>query len=60
MKKRTPHPRTDRSTSDIVDRAVTALPRVGLRQAADFLAAMRVAPKVAVRALVYPRRRRNG
>ena len=58
MRTRTPYSRTDRATSDIVDQAVSALPRVGLRQAAEFLAAMQVAPKVAVRALVYPRRRR--
>ena len=58
MTTRTPHPRTDRATSDIVDQAIAALPRVGLRQAAEFLAAMRVAPKVAIRTLVYPARRR--
>lgn len=60
MKTRTPHPRTDRTTSELVDQAVSALPRVGLRQAAEFLAAMRVAPTVAVRTLVYPGRRRAG
>ncbi|MFD2365777.1 hypothetical protein [Pseudoduganella sp. GCM10020061] len=58
MTTRTPHPRTDRNTSAIVEQAIAALPRVGLRQAAEFLAAMRVAPRVAVRTLVYPGRRR--
>ncbi|HEU4851817.1 MAG TPA: hypothetical protein VFT37_06655 [Telluria sp.] len=58
MSTRTPQPRTDESTREIVDQAIAAMPTVGLRRAAEFLAAMRVAPRVAVRALVYPQRRR--
>lgn len=56
---RAAHARTDHHTRDIVDQAIAALPKVGLRRAAEFLAAMNVAPDVAVRTLCYPHRRRT-
>ncbi|WBS04986.1 hypothetical protein OU994_12235 [Pseudoduganella sp. SL102] len=52
------HARTNHKMRDLVDQAVTALPEVGIRKSAQFLASMRVPLEVAVRALVYPKRRR--
>jgi len=51
-------PRTDLRTRDLIDRAVKSVPAQGLAQAAAFLATMGVPAEVAVRALVYPDRRR--
>jgi len=51
-------PRTDMRTRDLVNQAVASVPALGLPQAAEFLAAMGVPSDVAVRALVYPDRRR--
>ncbi len=53
------HPRHDQKTRAVVDQAIAALPAIGLRDAAEFLSAMKVSPEVAVRTLVYPNRRRN-
>ena len=58
MKQRPRRARTDLATRDIVDQAIAAVPKVGIRGAAEFLSAMHVEPSVAVRTLVYPRRRR--
>ncbi|WP_338759082.1 hypothetical protein [Massilia sp. METH4] len=52
------HARTNRRMREIVDQAVTALPEVGIRKSAEFLASLQVPFEVAVRALVYPQRRR--
>ncbi|GGX78003.1 hypothetical protein GJV26_03975 [Massilia dura] len=52
------HARTNRKMRDLVDQAVAALPEVGIRNAAEFLASLHVPVDVAVRALVYPKRRR--
>ena len=52
------HARTNRRMRDLVDQAVTALPEVGVRKSAEFLASLHVPIDVAVRALVYPQRRR--
>ncbi len=52
------HARTNRRMRAIVDQAITALPEAGIRKAAEFLASMNVPCEVAVRALVYPKRRR--
>jgi len=51
-------PRTDVRTRDIVNQAVASIPSVGLQRAAAFLEAMEVPAEIAVRALVYPNRRR--
>jgi hypothetical protein len=51
--------RTDVWTREVVDQAIAAMPAIGLRQAAEFLSAMKVPPAIAVRTLVYPHRRRN-
>lgn len=53
------HIRTDMWTREVVDQAIAAMPAIGLRQAAEFLSAMKVPPDIAVRTLVYPQRRRN-
>ncbi|QCP14344.1 hypothetical protein FCL38_30960 [Pseudoduganella umbonata] len=53
------HARTNRKMRDLVDQAVTAMPEVGIRKSAEFLASMHVPVEVAVRALVYPKRRRT-
>lgn len=52
------HARTDRRTRDLVDQAIAALPDLGLRASAAFLASQGVPHEVALRALVYPERRR--
>ena len=52
-------PRTDFRTRDLVNQAVAAIPTLGLQQAAEFLSAMKVPPEVAIRALIYPSRRRR-
>jgi len=51
--------RTDLRTRDLVNQAVASIPTLGLPRAAEFLAAMNVPAHVAVRVLVYPRRRRQ-
>ena len=53
------HPRHDQKTREVVDQAIAAMPSIGLRDAAEFLSAMKVPPEVAVRTLVYPHRRRS-
>jgi hypothetical protein len=53
------HARTNRAMGAIVDEAVTALPDVGVRRAAEFLASLGVPHEVAVRVLVYPHLRRS-
>ena len=58
MSQQTPHPRNDMQTATLVQLAVAALPHIGVRRAAQFLAATEVAPDIAVRTLVYPRLRR--
>ncbi len=50
--------RTDFFTRDVVNQAIAAVPTLGLQQVAEYLSAMNVPPEVAVRALVYPDRRR--
>lgn len=50
--------RTDGRTRDLVNQAVASIPTLGLQRAAEFLATMNVPAEVAVRALVYPHRRR--
>ncbi|WP_306392793.1 hypothetical protein [Telluria beijingensis] len=50
--------RTDSRTRDLVNQAVASIPTLGLQRAAEFLATMNVPAEVAVRALVYPKRRR--
>ena len=52
-------PRTDMRTRDLINQAVASIPTLGLQRAAEFLAAMNVPAEVAVRALVYPNRRRH-
>lgn len=52
------HKRADNKTREVVDQAIAAVPAVGLRQAAEFLSAMKVPHSVALRTLVYPQRRR--
>jgi hypothetical protein len=51
-------PRTDVRTRDIINQAVASVPTVGLKKAAEFLDTMHVPAETAVRALVYPNRRR--
>ena len=51
-------PRTDMRTRDLINQAVASIPTLGLQRAAEFLAAMNVPAEIAVRALVYPDRRR--
>lgn len=51
-------PRTDMHTRDLVNQAVASIPTVGLQRAAEFLETMNVPAEIAVRALVYPNRRR--
>lgn len=53
------HQRHDQKTRAVVDQAIAAVPSIGLREAAEFLSAMNVPPEVAVRALIYPSRRRS-
>lgn len=50
--------RTDNRTRDLVNQAVASIPTLGLQRAAEFLATMNVPAEVAVRVLVYPKRRR--
>jgi hypothetical protein len=50
--------RVDMRTRDLVNQAVASVPTLGLRRAAEFLAAMNVPAEIAVRTLVYPNRRR--
>jgi hypothetical protein len=52
--------RTDMRTRDLVNQAVASVPTLGLQRAAEFLAAMNVPAEIAVRTLVYPKRRRSG
>lgn len=52
-------PRTDMRTRDLINQAVASVPTLGLQRAAEFLAAMNVPTDIAVRALVYPNRRRS-
>jgi hypothetical protein len=52
-------PRTDMRTRDLINQAVASIPSLGLQRAAEFLAAMNVPAEIAVRALVYPHRRRS-
>ena len=52
-------PRMDMRTRDLVNQAVASVPTLGLQRAAEFLAAMGVPAEIAVRALVYPNRRRT-
>jgi len=59
MKIRDIKKRHDMKTRAVVDQAIAALPAVGIREAAEFLSAMKVPADVAVRTLVYPGRRRN-
>ena len=59
MSQQSPQPRTDMQTATLVQLAIAALPHIGVRRAAHFLAATEVAPDIAVRTLVYPRRRRT-
>jgi len=54
----TRHQRVDGRTSDLVNQAIASIPTLGLQRAAEFLATMNVPAEVAVRALVYPARRR--
>jgi hypothetical protein len=51
--------RSDLRTRDVVNQAIAALPEIGLRRAAEFLAAMGVPHHVAVRTLIYPSQRRH-
>lgn len=51
-------PRTDLQTRDVINQAVASIPEVGLKRAAEFLGTMNVPAETAVRALVYPNRRR--
>jgi hypothetical protein len=51
-------PRTDMRTRDLINQAVASIPTLGLQRAAEFLASMNVPAEIAVRALVYPDRRR--
>jgi hypothetical protein len=51
--------RSDLRTRDVVNQAIAALPEIGLKRAAEFLAAMGVPHEVAVRTLVYPTMRRH-
>ncbi len=44
-------PRTDFRTRDVVNQAIAAMPTVGVKKAAEFLAAMNVPATVAIRAL---------
>jgi hypothetical protein len=46
-------------TRDLVNQAVASVPTLGLPRAAEFLAEMGVPSDIAVRALVYPNRRRS-
>lgn len=55
----TRHQRVDGRTSDLVNQAIASIPTLGLQRAAEFLATMNVPAEVAVRALVYPGRRRS-
>jgi hypothetical protein len=52
-------PRTDMRTRDLINQAVASIPTLGLQRAAEFLASMNVPAEIAVRALVYPNRRRH-
>jgi hypothetical protein len=52
------HARTNHRMRGLVDQAVTALPDVGVRKAAEFLHSLHVPIEIAVRTLVYPQRRR--
>jgi hypothetical protein len=54
----TRYQRVDGRTSDLVNQAIASIPTLGLQRAAEFLATMNVPAEVAVRALVYPARRR--
>lgn len=58
MSRQSPLARTDMQTATLVQLAIAALPHIGVRRAAQFLAATEVAPDIAVRTLVYPRQRR--
>jgi hypothetical protein len=51
--------RIDLRTRDVINQAIAALPEVGLKRAAEFLAAMGVPQQTAVRTLVYPQQRRH-
>ena len=53
------HIRTDFRTRDVVNQAVAAIPSLGLQKAAEFLSAMNVPPEVALRARVYPVKRKH-
>ena len=47
------HPRTDFFTRDVVNQAIAAIPTLGVQQAAEYLAAMKVPPEIAIRTLIY-------
>jgi hypothetical protein len=47
------HPRTDFFTRDVVNQAIAAMPTLGVQQAAEYLAAMKVPPEIAIRTLIY-------
>jgi hypothetical protein len=51
--------RTDFRTRDVVNQAIAAIPTLGVQRAAEFLSSMNVSPEIAIRALIYPDRRRN-
>lgn len=53
------HPRHDHKTREVVDQAIAAVPAIGVHDAAAFLAAMKVPHEVALRTLVYPKKRRG-
>jgi hypothetical protein len=51
--------RTDFRTRDVINQAIASIPTVGLQRAAEFLSAMNVPAELAIRTLVYPKRRRQ-
>lgn len=51
--------RSDFRTRDVIDQAIASIPTVGMQRAAEFLAAMNVPAELAIRTLVYPKRRRQ-
>lgn len=51
--------RNDFRTRDVINQAIASIPTVGLQRAAEFLSSMNVPAELAVRTLVYPKRRRQ-
>lgn len=51
--------RNDFRTRDVINQAIASIPTVGLQRAAEFLSAMNVPAELAIRTLVYPKRRRQ-